>query len=453
MVSRSRAGSCGGPITSITASLVAAAAIAVAAPAAAAKPSTEGPIPQTSCFWTGQIASKFSPGDREKNYAFPDTGAVYWTAKVTMPEDSKIVFKGEFSHSRYQSLNSYAASNNAPTDALNDVSTEPDPGSTNPFRPGARRDARKRSFTATMLNESAPATRAPNTLYAGVPGQSVQQIVLRVYRPDSFRERELTGGVGLPEHELHLADGSVQTGEQACRTLRAQSGRLALTTLPEPAYRLLRGQPGKPEAFPAEPTPRFRAFYSIDDVLTCWYLTVCSENPARVGGQYSNIDNNYVAAFVNRGFSDGPVLVLRGKLPTTPRTGPKVRKMGTGQMRYWSICQNESLYTTVGAGCLYDSQIPVDKRGNYTIVTSLGGDRPDNANRDCGVGYIPWPPAGDGAGNRDDGLLILRNMLPSSGFRQAVQNTASRGDEARVMGPYLPKGEYTTTTEFESTGC
>jgi hypothetical protein len=430
-----------------------AASAAFASPADhAAGAAAKKKIPQTTCFWTNRIASKFSD-DPAQNYAFPDTGAIYWTAKVTMPAGSSIVLRGQYAHARYQSLNSYNGANNAPTDALNDVSTVPDPGSRNPFMPGAPRDKSKRSYTATVLNETVPAVPAQNTLYAGVDGQTVQQVIYRIYEPDSFKEKELTGGVGLPEPELHLADGSVQTGQAACDTLQAQSGPLAITTLPAPLYSSLRDKPGEPATYPAAVSPVFRTFYSTGFILSCWYGDDCATTPARTGGQYSNIDNEYVGAFVNRGFAEGPVLTLKGKLPATPKTGSDVKRMGKGQLRYWSICQNESLFTTVGAGCLYDAEIPVDKHGNYTIVTSLAADRPQNAKAKCGVGYLPWPAAGDGAGHLDDGFLIVRNMLPASDFDQAIQRTTTPGDEAAVMGPYLPRGAYTTKAAFEQKGC
>lgn len=76
-------------------------------------------------------------------------------------------------------------------------------------------------------------------------------------------------------------------------------------------------------------------------------------------------------AFVNRGFPAGPLLVLHGQLPSTPATGTSVPTMETGQMRYWSICQN-STYSTDVSGCLSDSDIPVNASGYYTIVSSLG---------------------------------------------------------------------------------
>jgi len=409
-------------------------------------------IPQTTCFWTGRGASAFD-SDPAKNYAFPDSGAVYWSAKVTMPAGSKIVFKGRYAHARYQSLNSYNGTTNAPTDALNDVGTKPDAGSTNPFVAGARRDGKQRSYTVTMLNRPPPAMRAANTLYAGVAGQTEQQLLYRVYEPDSFRAKELTGGVGLPAPELHLADGTVQTGRAACATLQAKSGPLALTRLPESLYTSLRNPAGAAPTFPATAKPTFRAYYSTQFTISCSYQGNCGGSPARIGGQYSNIDNQYVAAFVNRGFPAGPVLVLKGRLPRTPKTGANVTRMGTGQMRYWSMCQNESLFTTRGAGCVYDARIPVDGKGTYTIVTSRSADRPKNATTKCGVAYIPWPKQGDGAGHLNDGLLIVRNMLPAASFKQAVQNTKTPGDEARVMGPYLPKGTYTTKKRFERHGC
>ncbi len=412
-----------------------------------------GSIPQTDCFWQTRTTSMFdSSGD--SNYAFPDSGAVYWAAKVTMPAGSRIVLKGRFAHARYQSINSYNKANNAPIDALNDVSTAPDPGSTNPFLPGAKRNSKRRGYTITVLNEPVPAAdRAANTVYAGVAGQPDQLLVLRVYIPDSFKRAELTGGVGLPQLELHLADGSVQTGAQACTTLSAQGGPLSVTTLPKPLYESLRNKRYATPGFPAAASPAWYAFYNSGFLIACGYQGACTGQPARTGGQYSNIDNQYVSTFVNRSAFGGPVLVLKGKLPTTVRSGPKVKRMGRGQLRYWSICQNESLYTTKGAGCLFDRQIPVDRKGRYTIVSSLAADRPANAKTKCGVGFLPWAPNGDGDGNLSDGFLIVRNMLPAKTFTHAVQNTKTPGDEAAVMGPYLPKGSYTTKATFAKRGC
>ena len=444
-------------IGAVTAALVLIASAVALAPSAGAEGYVSAHpqrIAQRSCFWTERLAAKFDT-DPEENFAFPDTGAAYWTSKSTMPAGAHIVLRGKYAHARYQSLNSYDAATATPLDAVNDVSTKPDRGSRNPYLPGARRDLpmKRRKYSVSILDEPVPGTPAQNTLYAGVDGQEQVVIFYRVYLPEPFRKHEQTGGAGLPKVELHLADGTVLKNDAACQALRVEPGRLTLDALPPDVYRSIREQPGKPATFPAEPIPLFRTFYSRAWGLGCWYGGDCTGQPERVGGQYSNVDNEYIASFVNRGFPAGPVLVLRGKLPRTPDTGRDVERMPRGQLRYWSICQNESVLTTASSGCLYDVQIPVDRKGRYTIVTSKAEDRPPNVRRKCGVAYLPWPERGDGAGHLDDGLLIVRNMLPAKSFHHAIQDTSTPGDESRVLGPYMPRGTYTTEAEFSSRGC
>jgi hypothetical protein len=403
-----------------------------------------------ACLWSGLGGVVNDPS---QNYAFPDSGARYWSAQLTLPAGSSLTFDGEYAHARYQSLNSYALATHAPVDALNDASTRPDPGSTNPYLPGARRsDNSHRSYQVTLQPTTPPADpakRAVNTLYAGVPGQQSIALIYRVYVPD--RGRDATGGAGLPRPTLHLADGTTVAGPAVCTAVHADTGRLPLTTLPPATYDTLRDQPGKPAGFPAQPQPIWHAFYNPAFSLACAYQGACSGTPARTGGQYSNIDNQYVDTYVSRAF--GNVLVLRGKLPTTPATYDREPRMRAGtDMRYWSLCSNESYATTRAVACVDDEQVVTDRNGWYTIVLSLPQDRPANATAANGVTWLSLSPNGDGAGHLDGTMLILRNMLPSAGFDHAVQDTRTPGDERTVMGDYLPTGTYTTTTGFESLG-
>lgn len=429
---------------------LAAATTCAATPAAHAAGPAPGTRPATSsCFWFGPT---FILDDPSLNYAYPDSDAHYWAARFTMPAGASLVLKGRYAHARYQSLNSYNASSNTPTDALNDVATQPDRDSANPFLPGAARDtgSRHRAYTATVLNEPRPAQRASNTLYAGVSGQTSLTVIYRVYLPD--RGRDITGGAGLPRPELHLADGTVLTGQDVCDATDAATTAPPFDVMPLQTYLGLRDQPGKPATFPAEPTPVWRAYYNSSFTVQCGYLGDCSGSPERTGGQYSNIDNNYVAAFTNRQF--GPVLVLRGTLPVTPKTLAGQRRMKSKvDLRYWSLCNNESAATTKGVGCLSDEDIPVRAGRRYTIVASLPQDRPRNANTRCGVAWLPLSPDGDGAGHPDDGYLLMRNMLPAADFTHAVQDTKTPGDEQSVMGNYLPSGTYLTVSQFEKQGC
>jgi hypothetical protein len=170
------------------------------------------------------------------------------------------------------------------------------------------------------------------------------------------------------------------------------------------------------------------------------------------GGFYSNRDNAYVYAHLSRRF--GPLFVVRGRMPTVPRTFDGERVMGSGQLRFWSLCQNESRVTTRTVDCLADRQVPLSAPGReFTIVLSRSADRPANATLRCGVAWLDWGERGDAAGRPDYGLLVLRNMLPADAFAQAVQRVAKPGSEESVMGPYFPRGEYAARAAFESRGC
>jgi hypothetical protein len=406
---------------------------------AAAKPAGQ------SCFWIGPFTTK------RYNNAFPDSGAAYWTARYTMPPGATLRLEGRFAHARYQSLSSYGSATKGPVDSLNDISTRPNRGSKNPYRRGANRTEKRRSYTLMVSTAPPPVDvtqRVPNTLYAGA-GRPDQELIYRLYVPD--HGRNVSGGAGLPVPVLTLADGTVLRGAGLCSTVGSVGNVLEPSRMPLDLYLSLRDQPGKPPTFPAQNPPKFGAFYSTAYTVNCVYLGACDPRPARSGGQYSNLDNQYVGAYLNREF--GPVLVLTGKLPRTPRTHRGERRMGKGQLRYWSMCQNESLYTTAGAGCLYDEQVPLNRHRRYTIVSSLPVDRPRNARKRCGVGFIPWPANGDGAGHLNDALLLVRNMLPSPSFHRAIQDTRVPGDESSVMGPYLPLGRYMTKAQFETRSC
>ena len=52
------------------------------------------------------------------------------------------------------------------------------------------------------------------------------------------------------------------------------------------------------------------------------------------GGFYGNRDIRYLYAPISRGY--GPVLVVQAKMPTFPQTYRGARRMGTGQVRFWS---------------------------------------------------------------------------------------------------------------------
>jgi hypothetical protein len=169
------------------------------------------------------------------------------------------------------------------------------------------------------------------------------------------------------------------------------------------------------------------------------------------GGFYSNRDSAYIFAHLSRNF--GPLVVLRGRLPDFPQTlhGPK--RMPEGELRFWSLCTGESRVTTRTPDCLADRQVLAQSGRRYTIVVSKRDDRPQNARARCGVAWLDWGERGDGAGDPDYALLIMRNMLVDPDWDEAIQRVERPGEEAEVMREHFPRTRYATREAFEARGC
>jgi hypothetical protein len=149
----------------------------------------------------------------------------------------------------------------------------------------------------------------------------------------------------------------------------------------------------------------------------------------------------------------GEVLVIRAKMPWFPATYDGAARMPAGEVRFWSLCSTESAVTSRTEDCLADRQVPLGPHRRFEIVVSKAADRPANARRRCGVAWLQWAEAGDGAGRSDFGQLIVRNMLPAPGFEQAIQNIEDLDTERAVMGPYHPESTYESKNSYEAKGC
>lgn len=434
--------------------LAAAALLLVPAPAAAA------PEPLATCFWEGPISMKrpTSRGFDGRSFNFPEESATYWLARLRLPAGARLELAGRFSRSRYQSLNAYT--DGAPTDALADVQTEPDPGAVNPFRAGARRDGDHRGWRVRVVDAAVPAAgpRAPNTLYARAEGDAPIELAYRVYEPD--RGLDLDGGTGLPAASVVLADGRVLEGAAACAAVNDADRSIPVQTIPAATWQAGRRGPGCDGATnPAYDPIRWERFFTIEEAQEAVLLDCTpagraqrrASTPPERGGFYSNRDNAYVFAHLSRRF--GELVVLRAAVPTTPQTFDGQPVMGTGQLRFWSLCTGESRVTVRTPDCLSDREVPIGPGRRTTVVVSKAADRPANARPECGVAWLDWGAMGDGAGDPDYGLLILRNMLPAAGFAQAVQRVTRIGSEADVMGEHFPETAYGSKRGFEARGC
>jgi hypothetical protein len=407
-----------------------------------------GPELFANCFWTGPRGRDFHGGAHAANN-YPDADATYWFARIALPAGSHLEITGQFPHARYMSLSSYASKE--PSASVHDADIAPDPGSTNPFLPGARRDAPNRSYTMSVVAAAPPPDPAPNTYYAGEV--STTSLVYRVYTND--RGTDVAGGVPLPAVTLVGADGSRASGDAACAAVNTPDHDLQ-TTPPSTleAWEDLIHTPGlDPAVAPARRRPFFERFFNgtYNFVGDFRPETRAGVTPTDGGGAFSNADTRYVYAAINRRF--GPVLVVRGKLPTFPATYAGERTMGTGQLRYWSICTNDTPVTGRAVDCASDYQLPLRRDRRYTIVVSRPTDRPRNATERCGVKWLDWGAQTAVPEQPGYGLIIIRNMLAAPGFGRAAQAVTQLGTERQVMGPYYPTPTYTTKARFQALGC
>lgn len=387
------------------------------------------------CFWTSVFDEKGS------NLAYPDTAVNYYLGRVSLPPDGALVLRGRFPHARYMSFNAYDSAGR-PTDALADLQIRADHGSANPFRAGHRRDRPLRSYTVRVLARAAPRERAPNTVYLGSEGRPTYHgsVVYRVYLPD--RGRNQFGGTGLPEVAVRLPDGTEVDQPAACSAPTNQP-----STGVNDVDRRSSGSSVRELSTASDPLDWERFFNMPRSVVRA-----ASEDAATAtsseqqGGFFSDRNNAYVYAFTAR--EHGDVLVIRGRMPDTVETFDRQRVFGGGQLRYWSMCNGTILPTgaTETVDCVYDEQVVTGPGGWFTVAVSTPEDRPANARRACGVSWLGW-------GARPDGVLIMRNQLPSPRFDHAIHDVERPGQEGRVLGSYLPRGSYTSARHFQGRGC
>lgn len=417
--------------------------LAALAPFAVAAGAVAEPVASPHCMWNGPS------GTGSTNVAYPDDGARYWGGRgFVVPPGGELVLSGRYPHARYFSFNLYAEQLQ-PVDGLHDAQIAPDSGSANPFLTGADR-SRGGTYTVRIVPGPAPAVRAPNTLYMSSSLSEtapVNHLMYRVYVPDAGMDR--AGGVDLPSATLRLAGGAEVDLTAGCDQARLRDDAPQRLEAAEGVYR--NGDLGPiPVTHPAEDPLRWERFFNVQHAngegltrTTPVHGHTDALADTGDGGYLSNIDNAYAYALGHRGL--GPVLVLRGRAPSFPRTRAGAAVMDGGQVRYWSICTNERNSTRVLA-CALDEDVPLDDAGRFTLVISSPSARPANARPACGMAWLPW-----GAG--PESFIVLRHMLPDPGFAQAIQRVERPGTVADVVGEYLPVGTHTTTPAVEAAGC
>jgi len=468
--------------------------------------------------WYMRPANEIPKDFSQLYFLSPDNHVTYMKLIFLAPLDAQLLVEGDFPHARfmdYQILepfdprNSTTSGLGAPEVPIVDVDINPDPGHTNPFRPGADRDATKRHYHITFdlragnaveLNPKAmipPAYRAPGNTRVGGPfasagpigdGSIVASVLwLRYYAPD--KSVGPLGGVPLPKALLHL-----DTGEtfwlQPDLSLAAERQNTAVpgfSTSPEEPKDLLGPTVGWFKMFgfwltfadgwaypwvkPWGPLPKSWAKEWITARDKCLFGRG-PDMPPPGNHEISASGMNYNTYLFRAMFlGQSKVYALTGKLPITPRTRDGEPMTTTGEARYWSICHHGDgegkQYPSLVYGCLMDDEMVLDSQNEYLIVYSRGGERPSNARAECGVTWQDY-----GLESRQAFIIRWMSVMPDDHLPEYAphldnvpwdtgewsqptwdRDIMSHNNQDGVMGPYQPLVHYLTRQEFENLGC
>lgn len=434
-------------------------------------------VDNVSCFW-GEPETYGGRNFHRMGYAGPmminlmDRTASYWMSRFLLNPGDRLVLRGQFSHARYNSIQSYGSSSS--TASLRDYEIEPDKGSLNPYRQGVRRDtpADQRWYSITVLNEREPADpkdKQPNTLYAGPPEGDPQNRVelrYRTYLADQQYDDKLdsTGGAQLPLPVMIVRANGSEEKFKCDRDPKEKTFMLAhrinnsATTVKNwisawKQYPCSDAKDGEfcndPWTAPAQNPPVFEKVFTFNYSILGQFLPPAEREKTKpktqCGGGVdvpANLDNSYVFAFVNNNF--GKVLQITGKAPITPRTywNNKVWDENNADLRYWSITTGNELVTGQIASGVNDEMIPIREDGTFSVIVSTLENRPKYATQENGHAWVDWGRRGDMAGRDGHTTIAIRHMIPLNGFKHAAQDVCDPGTEAKVMGKYFPKAKY-----------
>lgn len=469
--------------------------------------------------------------DGTSRAATSDPHNAYLSTPVYAPFGSSVLVEGDFPYARFfnmqvsppfDPLNYRINAFGAPEVPINDVDINPDWFSVNPFRAGADRNWFIRHYHLTFrmaagdavgLNGTAfvePTYRgAGNTRYGsgiqyrGPWGASsrergdgrgiwdVGRIFVRAYYVD--KNALPLGGVSLPKVTYQLPDGRqyyikiVQSQKEIPPIVVPRSDPV------EPDAANATAGWGKQTDILAQSYGGFVSAFGFTGPDASQYLRDISRGAAGrdltfagpQGYEASNTTASPVNYFV-RGMSlgAGKVVVLTGRLPTTPKTFQGNRTLTPAQARYWSITGyavptaeetvralllNDPVASAIATTAVHsvaDEEITADPQQRFVIVMSRPEDRPANATAANGVTWVNW-------GVRGSVYWVWRwmSVTPDWVFAKSPISTVLPGarttgysatydpsligtnDQSGPLGDYIPRVSYLTRSQFEALGA
>jgi hypothetical protein len=354
------------------------------------------PSTPSRCAWPVH-ATDATLSNAALNRGTPDSSAAYWIMPFTVQSGLSIVLSGQYPDSRYASLQVYKPgggtfSANGVTSVLTDYRIMPGPGSVNPWQRPAPAGGK---FTVTLRADvrSGQANTLPLAPAGTTTGTGL--LIYRIYLPAD----ENASHVPLPA--VTLKRNGVSEPLPLC--------------------------PASTANFPAPSSSGRQAKHGASNAPT-GNIEFARPAPESGAGAGTNADTGYLFAEVTPPES-GEVVVIQGKAPTTPKGSRPSPWPARGiDTRYWSMCSNLATSSTpvvinnlprgrVDYGCRNDTQVTLDSHGDYTFIVGTEAQRAaiDNVH---GATFLPFSTSQPTTPH----ILLLRNLLASPTFSQAIQN-------------------------------
>jgi len=364
-----------------------------------------------------------------------DFNASYNGFPYSVDPNVEIVIKGQFPYARYLSFGVIGKAD-LTIATIPDYKLIPDPGSTNPFWPGADWNSKKRNYTLKIRFTAPPAGAehfvpgaGNNIVYAGTMPSGVPNtqgtISLRIYVPSIGYDE--TGGVGFPEIRYFPASRDERYSNKVEPTNQAtfvKSLKPKNNTLQNEQY-----------YFSHEKTCEENCDLSWSTLSRASALIQYDYNDAYI------LSNELVR-------DPSKLLLLRWKAPTFPDTYHNIGIVGNEDMRYWSM----SFVSPVGLVGLYslaDFETVIDKNGYVNLVISFGTPRPSFVTTKNGYNWIdashlPLIPL----------QLFYRNKIVSEDFPYTAKGLQpGHIVSPEIMGEYYPCGKYVDPDNFKKYYC
>jgi hypothetical protein len=366
-----------------------------------------------TCSWPFEVT-----GQGLSNVATPDTNATYWVMPLDTSRWRAVVINGTYPNARFFNFNTYGATG-ALIDSIVDANLQPIDA--NPFAtPTAVGSG---NYT---LSIGSNASGSENVL--STDSAPFVFIVYRVYLADQGKDR--TGGVGLPAISLTDLSGNTRN-LQPCPFANAE------TSLPSLIF-LLRAAGFSNAANFLEQilTLANRSAIAACSIGQPSTAPVIFSTNVPGANFFPNPQTTYFQT-ANVCYQANEVLVVRGKAPVYPDTylggsvfQPAPGLMGSIQLRYWSMCNNDGVIPYPVVACQADVATNLDTNQFYTYVISADPAPPSWL--PAGATWLPWGPTALPI------TLIFRAIMQEPGFS--------------VTGEYLPVGALCNETQVQNGG-